>query len=441
MNLRKRSAAFANYLAMGISSYRARLIVHSSFLIAAILVGIAAVYFTSFIAILQTFNARLFVEHPYFMSAFTPVTFFLATAVVKFFAPHAGGSGVPQVLHASSLGEDENQNVVVNGLLSIRTACIKVISTGVGLIGGASIGGEGPTVQISGSIFATFGNLIRRYFPNIDFHSYLVAAAGAGIASAFNTPLGGVVFALEEVAVGDFGELRHVVMLAVIVAGLAAQALAGDKLYFGKFILNQTPSLLLLSAVLIGIIGGLFGGLFGRIVASERLYRMKINWWQRALICGVLVAAIDLAFDNRTAGSGYEATRDFMNDSDTRISFLFPLGKLLATALSTLSGMGGGILAPSLSIGAFLGVSTGQLALLLDLKVCALLGMVAYFTGAFQIPMTAVIVVMETTGQHDLIIPMMVAALAAFLSTRVVMPVPLYHVLIKRSFSKKTLSD
>jgi H+/Cl- antiporter ClcA len=67
--------------------------------------------------------------------------------------------------------------------------------------------------------------------------------------------------------------------------------------------------------------------------------------------------------------------------------------------------------------------------------------MVAYFTGAFQIPMTAVIVVMETTGQHDLIIPMMVAALAAFLSTRVVMPVPLYHVLIKRSFSKKTLSD
>ena len=446
MKLRARSVNLANDLAMGLMTYRSRLFVQASFWIAAVLVGLAAVYFTKFITIAQAFNTEVFEKHPYWMSAFTPVAFVAATAICKYLAPHAGGSGIPQVLHAASLPSEAGVEITKTGILSVRTAIVKVASTGIGLIGGASIGGEGPTVQISGSIFAVAGNYIRKYFPKVDFHSYIVAAAGAGIASAFNTPLGGVVFALEEVAIGDFGKLRHLVMLGVIIAGLTAQALEGDKLYFGHFALVETPGMFLVLAIFIGAVGGLCGAVFSRVVSSDRLYRLKINWWQRALGCGVAVSVIGLTFSlcgfpGATAGSGYESTRAFMLASSTNFPIFLPLGKMAATAFSTLSGMGGGILAPSLSIGAFLGAALGKLVFLSDPRVCALLGMVAYFTGAFQIPMTAVIVVMEMTAEHDLIIPMMVAGLTAFLVARVVMPVPLYHLLVERSFKKKTLSD
>jgi H+/Cl- antiporter ClcA len=114
------------------------------------------------------------------------------------------------------------------------------------------------------------------------------------------------------------------------------------------------------------------------------------------------------------------------------VSVLFPVAKLVATAFSTLSGLGGGILAPSLSIGAWTGVSLGKIVGFQGLRVCALLGMTAYFTGAFQIPITAIIVCMEMTNEHDVIFPMMISALCAFLVARIMMPVPLYHVLIER---------
>ena len=73
------------------------------------------------------------------------------------------------------------------------------------MIGGATLGGEGPTVQISGAIFATIGSKIRKYYFNIDFRSYIIADAGGGIAAACNTPLGGITFAIEEFAGGDLG--------------------------------------------------------------------------------------------------------------------------------------------------------------------------------------------------------------------------------------------
>jgi H+/Cl- antiporter ClcA len=439
--LRHRSYEIANYFAMDMHTYRDHFLIQTSFLSASVFLGLGAVYFNKLITVLQRYYHVLFERDPYVMTAITPLAFWAATAVAKYFAPQAGGSGVPQVLYAASIPNETNTGVVSSGLLSIRTAIVKIFSTAIGFIGGASIGGEGPTVQISGAIFATVGTYVRKFFPKIDFRSYIVAAGGAGIAAAFNTPLGGVTFALEEVALSSFGRLRHAVMLAVIVAGLTAQALVGDELYFGKFAIERSDIHLMPWAIVIGLICGLLGGLFGRIVSSRRLYNLRINWWQRTLICGVLVALIDLGLQGSTAGSGYRITKAFMNGTIENQPFYFPLAKILATALSTLSGMGGGILAPSITIGAWSGVAIAKLASIASPKACALLGMAAYFSSAFQIPVTAVIVVMEMTNQHDFIIPMMVASVCAYLVGRIVMPTSLYHILIDRSFHKTTLSD
>jgi H+/Cl- antiporter ClcA len=429
----KSAPELTQYLRMGIRTYRDRLLVQGSFWFAAIATGVAAVLFAKLITWVQAWQSGWYDAHPYLGPVLTPIAFVAAVGVVRFFGPAAGGSGVPQVLYATEVVHEKDElSETDRQIISIRTIAVKVASTCLGFFGGASIGGEGPTVQIAAAIFGTAGSKIRKLFPDIDFHSYLVAAAGAGIGAAFNTPLGGVAFALEEFALGEFGPLRHLVLLAVIATGLTAQALIGDELYFGHPDLHTTAASHIYWAILIGVGGGLMGGLFGRILIWRGWERLKVAWWKRALIFGVAAAVIAIVFRGWTSGSGYNATREIFEGRAAELPLMFPVAKLLATAFSTLSGMGGGILAPSLSIGAWTGVTIGKIAAFGNLPVCALLGMTAYFTGAFQIPITAIIVCMEMTNEHDVIFPMMISALAAFAIARVLMPVPLYHVLIER---------
>jgi H+/Cl- antiporter ClcA len=434
-------ADLTEYFRLGVRSYRAKFIVQASFWVAAVAVGIFAVYYGRLTEITQEFYRQLFASHSIWMTVFTPLAFIGAAGVAKLFSPHAGGSGIPQALYAASIAKENPTEISTSGIISIKTAVFKVVSTILSFVGGASVGGEGPTVQVSTAIFAASGNLLKKYFPDMNLQSYLVAGAGAGIAAAFNTPLGGIAFALEEVALSDFGDLKHLVMLAVIIAGLVTQALlGGDALYLGNPMLGDSETRYLIWAAGIGVIGGVLGGIFGKVVTSERIYRLKIDWWKKALVCGVIVTVINLVFKGTTSGNGYVMTRDLMVTTTADQPLIFPIAKLTATAFSTLSGLGGGILAPSLSIGAWMGASVSKIFLLADPKICGLLGMVAYLTGAFQIPLTAVIIVVEMTNQHGMVLPLMVTAIFSFTIAKAIMPVSLYHRIIQRTFFNNSLA-
>lgn len=424
-----------DYFKMGVTTYRGKLLVQASFWMGGIATGVAAYFFAVWVGWLQDDYTRIFGLHPYLMSLFTPIAFLGAVAFPRFFAPYAGGSGVPQALYATMQAKEHYDEVKNSGLISVWTSVIKVVSASLGFVGGASIGAEGPTVQISASLFGAAGSAIKKRFPSIDFQAYLVAAAGAGIAAAFNTPLGGLTFALEEFTSGAFEHLRSNILLAVIIAGITVEAWVGDSLYFGTPHIGAYNNTFIIWGILIGIIGGICGGIFGRLATWRIFEKTKVNWWLRALICGVIVSLVDYFFSGNTAGSGYEVTKAILATNATGLPLSFPLAKLFATGVSTLSGMGGGILSPSLSIGAWIGVSAGKLATLSNLKVCALLGMVAFFTGAFQVPFTAIIIVMEMTGEHAVIFPMMISALVAFSVARMIMPRSPYHVIIENTFA------
>ncbi len=187
-----------DYFKMGVTTYRGKLLVQASFWMGGIATGVAAYFFAVWVGWLQDDYTRIFGLHPYLMSLFTPIAFLGAVAFPRFFAPYAGGSGVPQALYATMQAKEHYDEVKNSGLISVWTSVIKVVSASLGFVGGASIGAEGPTVQISASLFGAAGSAIKKRFPSIDFQAYLVAAAGAGIAAAFNTPLGGLTFALEE---------------------------------------------------------------------------------------------------------------------------------------------------------------------------------------------------------------------------------------------------
>lgn len=408
---------------------------HASVWIGAGVVGLCAVFYARLIAVAQLWYYRWFSGHAVLVSVASPLAFLLATALVKKLAPEAKGSGIPQVLEAIELakGTNTSESAWRTPLVSLKTAGIKVISSTIGILGGASIGREGPTVQLASSGFAFFGRVARRWIPGLDLQSYLVAGAAAGVAAAFNTPLAGITFALEEIAEGSLGPYRQMMMLAVIISGITAQALLGDYLYFGQPTIGKPDFWILPISLALGLFGGLGGGFFAKLLAHPEKLRLPTVWWQNALICGSVCALIGYATHGATSGSGYEVAHDALSEATAdNASLLYPFLKFVTTVLSYLSGMAGGIFSPCLSIGAGLGITFAKLIHFADFKSCALIGMVAFFSGAVQAPLTAVIIVTEMTNEHIVILPFMIAAFLANGLGKWLMPVPLYRFLAEK---------
>lgn len=289
-------------------------------------------------------------------------------------------------------------------------------------------------MQVAASLFAFTARYSRRWFGSIDPQSYLIAGAAAGISAAFNTPLAGITFALEETAQTAFAQFKRTVMLAVVVGGITALALGGNYLYFGHPVLEEPGYGIYPVALLLGLLGGLFGCLFAHILAHAKIGFLPSSWYKRALVCGILCAGFMILSEGDTAGSGYQVTKEFMESSDAALPLLhFPM-KFLSTVFSYLSGMAGGVFSPCLSIGAGMGSTAAALFDFSDPKACALIGMVAFFSGVVQAPLTAVIIIMEMTDQSLLIIPFLIAAFAAQGIGRLLMPVPLYRQLAMTGF-------
>ena len=418
-----------------LSHYRAKTYPHFAVWISAIGVGICAIGYARLIAALQALYFGHFSNHPYWVAAAAPLFFFAATAVVQKVAPDAKGSGIPQVIEAIERAEDgENPETVwSSSLVSIKTAVVKVISTLFGIAGGASIGREGPTVQIASSGFAWIGKKFSKTIPDINPETFLTAGAAAGVAAAFNTPLAGITFAIEEIAESSFAHFKETVLISVIVAGVIAQAIAGDYLYFGHPVTLATSWQIVPEAGLIGLIGGGLGGLFAKLISDISFLRLPKHWGIRSLLCGAICAAFILITHGHSAGSGYEVARQGMESATPEVSLVFPLIKLAATVLSYLSGMAGGIFSPCLSVGATIGFSAARIFHFVDFKACALLGMVAFFPGAVRAPLTAVIIVMEMTDKHELVFPFMIAALIGQGLGKLFLPIPLYRFLAEKN--------
>ncbi len=403
-----------------------------SFALAAATIGIISVAYARLISVAQATATDLFSHHVYWVAAM-PFAFVLASLAVAKLAPEARGSGIPQVMQAIEAAREHGEGALQSSLVSMRTALVKTLSTTIGIAGGASVGREGPTVQIAASVFAWVGRRVKGKGA-FDARSYLVAGAAAGVAAAFNTPLAGITFAIEEIAEEVFGQFKQSVIYAVVVAGLVAEAIAGDYLYFGhpslaKIALTSLPTLLF-----IAVASGLLGGFFSRVLAFPVMNFLPKRIWLRAISCGLICAGLALLCGGQTLGTGYEVTRQFMDGTQPTLPLSFPLTKLAATLFSYLSGMAGGIFAPSLAIGAGIGSTLGQLVAAADLKTCALVGMTAFFAGTVQAPLTAVVIVMEMTDQQAMVFYLLLSAAIAYRCARLLMPQSLYRYWAESSF-------
>jgi H+/Cl- antiporter ClcA len=325
--------------------------------------------------------------------------------------------------------------------VSLRLSVAKVFLTAAGLLGGLSLGREGPSVQVAAGVMLQ----ARRLVPpgtGVGTHGLLVAGGAAGIAAAFNTPLAGVMFAIEELARSPERRSSGLLVAAIVLAGLIAVSVHGNSTYFGVIHAQDIGVDLLLPGLALAVLAGLAGGLFSRLMIAslggQGLDPMSRLRARRpvvfAAVCGLAVAVIGLASAGATFGSGYASTRAMVEGS-AEMPAAYALFKFIATWLTSWSGVPAGIFAPSLAVGAAIGNDVALLAFHAQVPALIALGMVGFLSAATQAPLTAFIIVMEMVDGHAMVLSLMACALVAFGIARLISP-PLYATLARMQLAR-----
>ncbi len=355
----------------------------------------------------------------------------LITPLVLRVAPEARGSGIPQVMVAvSNLG-----GRVSRGLLLWRP-----LATAVSIGSGASLGTEGPVVQLGASL----SNLVASVFRlNEERRRNLVATAAAGgIAATFNAPIAGVLFALE-VILGQFqGRYFASVVIGSVSATAVSRTLLGDVPAFAipdDYVLGSHLELPIF--LLLGVLASFLAVAFIRAMvgAEDVLNRFQVPTWLRPATGGLVVGLLALVLP-QVLGRGYDVTGSILNEQTVAPLLLAALlvGKMLATAASIGSWGSGGIFAPVLLVGAAFGALVGEAAQWAlpawDLRAgpYALVGMAAVFAGVTRAPMSSIVMIFEVSGSYELILPLLLAAVIATLGADLLHPESFYDLMLSR---------
>lgn len=369
-------------------------------------------------------------RHPWLALVICPAGFALSALLARRVFPGSQGSGIPQVIAAQHMTD----RGLIAQTLSIRIGIGKVILTLLGLACGASIGREGPTVQVGSTIMYQLGRLMA--LPRLDMERALILAGGAaGIAGAFNTPIAGVVFAIEELAHAFETRTAGRVLTAVIIAGVTTLGLVGNYTYFGTTSVVMDFGRDWVAVLLCGVVGGLSGGLFSALLIrfADGLPGAAGRWIIAnpiafAAMCGLTVAALGLASGGMTYGTGYAQAAALVEETAPP-DHAFVVMKFIATVVSYISGIPGGLFAPSLAVGAGVGAWIAPVVPSAPVGAVILLGMVAYFSGVVQAPITAAVIVMEMTDDQHLTVALLATSYLAFGCSRLVCRRPIYGAL------------
>jgi H+/Cl- antiporter ClcA len=412
------------------------------FWIGSVITGFFAVLYAQIFAWGEHLMNFIFDWHAWMIFIIAPIGFVLSWWLVKEFAPNAKGSGIPQVMAAVELANPKEHRKIRN-LLSIKIIFFKILSSVILVIGGGAVGREGPTIQIAGSVFRKVNEYLPEWWPKISKKNMIMTGAAAGLAAAFNTPLGGIVFAVEELSKTHINYFKTALFTAVIIAGLTAQTLAGSYLYLGYPKTNDVSLMVMFPIMLVA-------GTAGILASQLSVTMLKINGWKKKklktdkanvvflIISALIIASIAYFINREILGSGKEIMERVLFTKDKHEDWYVPILRMLGPALSFTSGGAGGIFAPALTAGASIGsVISGVIHLTPnETNVVILAGMVAFLTGITRAPFTSAIIVLEMTDRHSLIFHLMLAGMVSSIASILVSRHSLYDVL-KVNFLKE----
>jgi H+/Cl- antiporter ClcA len=342
-------------------------------------------------------------------------------------------------------------NHIVDTLLSLRILIVKIFSTIIMVFGGGVVGREGPMIQIAGSIFRKINQNLPSWWPKISKRNMISAGAAAGLAAAFNTPLGGIVFAVEELTKTHISYYKTALFTAVIIAGLTAQGLLGPYLYLGYPDVSNVSAWMFFPVILVALLAGLAGSGMSKamllILQWKTSFRKPAFQYVYAIAAALLLATFAFFIDQNIFGSGKTIITTALFTPDKYVPWYSPLMRMSGSIISFTSGGAGGVFAPALAAGASIGSVFSSFFHLAanDTNLLILCGMVAFLTGVTRTPFTSAILVLEMTDRHNVIFQLMLAGMVASLSSHLIDRHSLYerlkvqymHELLSRSQTRK----
>ena len=351
---------------------------------------------------------------------------------IRYF-PGTEGTGIPQAIAALKTEDGP----IRTQMLSWRIAIGKTVLLVLGLFTGMTIGREGPSVHVGACMMYLITKMTR--FPqNLVQRGLILGGGGAGIAAAFNAPVAGAIFALEEIGrsfeKNNIGTIIRTVLLACLVVVLGR---GKDYLFYGEVNLNVEtwPVGQWISITFIGVIGGLLGGFFARaVVATTRVINPLLKQ-HRVLVplgLGGTLAVVGLISGGESYGGGFPQAQSILMEGAEYPWHYAPL-KAVSNFVCLISGIPGGLFDPSLSVGAGLGQTLTPAFLTffphLEPTSIVMLFMVAYFTGVVQSPITCAVIMVEMTGARFMTIPLLATAIIAYECSHRVCPKAIYEAL------------
>jgi H+/Cl- antiporter ClcA len=400
--------------------------------IAAVFTGLIAVLYEKLFSVCEYIAEEIFKFNPYLIFLSAPVFMFSGWFLVNKYEKNAGGSGIPQLMAAVELAGTKNAGKV-NILLNLRVIVVKILSSLFMLLGGGAIGREGPTLQVAGSIY----QIIYRYIPGtwtkVSQRIMIITGGASGLAAAFNTPLGGIVYVVEELTKSHIGTFRTAVFTAVIISGLTAQLFLGSYLYLGFPRIGTIQITAIFWVVLLAFISGFAGSLFSKFLLKIDEWRSRIKkpYQKLGVILLLSLAFAGLVFFTGifTMGSGKPLMNAILFDARQQPWYIFP-ARFFGAVLTFSIGGAGGIFATSLSSGASLG---SLLVNLLSIphsyhNLLVLVSMIGFLTGVTRSPFTASILVLEMTDRHSAIFYFLLAGIVANLGASQVLSKSFYEI-------------
>ncbi len=399
------------------------------FWLGALLVGLVIQGFAWLSEASYQVSEHLFALNPYYFLVLTPLGLMAVSWLMNRIGKAAKGSGIPQVL----LVHKQSYHWLRAPFLSLRVALLKVFLTCGALLVGATLGREGPSVHVGAALMYKLGCWAKLKRKQVE-SSLIVAGGAAGVSAAFNAPLAGIVFAIEELQQSMEARTTGTLILAIIMSGVVVLMFAGHYSYFGVPDITAVSIFYYPSIIAASVVCGLLGGLFSFfLVEGSRAMGPWLNRYplRVAAVIGLILAALGILSGGTTMGSGYVEAKALLA-GEAHGDWLAAFGKIGATLLTYFSGIPGGIFSPSLAAGAELGAAISPLMPGIPPVSLILVGMASYFSGVVQRPITAFVIVLELTGNnHDILPALMVSALTGAVVSKLVMPQPVYHVLAK----------
>jgi H+/Cl- antiporter ClcA len=404
------------------------------FLVASVVTGVLAFLYSRMFYYAEQLSYKIYAANKLFIFLSTPICFLLSWWIVKYFANYAKGSGIPQVMAAIELTEP-NKKHLIEKFLSLRIIVVKMISSTIKVIGGGILGREGPTIHISSAVFKLIHDKLPAWWMSVSQKNVLIAGAASGLAAAFNTPLGGIIFAIEELSKFHIRYYKSPLFIAVIIAGLTAQGLGGSYLYLGHPLTNYTGSKIFLGILILSVITGYFGAVMCKLILRfVRFIAKQTSFYKQAgivLLSGFYVALFIYLIGTEAMGSGKEIMDRSLFTNHKSVEWYLPFVRMNGLIASFGFGGAGGVFAPSLGIGTTFGALVAQwLQLNADnTNLLILVGMTGFLTAVTRAPFTSTIIIFEMTDKHSIIFLLLAGALITNLVANMVAKQSFYDVL------------